>query len=139
MDGGRRFQLGAVTLICCALLGPSLTAADLAQESQLRAEGLWTGELQQSGKDQRIQVRLHRDGDLLTGTLNLIDQGARDLKLDAVSVTEDVLSFQVYALDGRFAGSFSSSGDEIRGTWTQASKSRPLRLFRARDPDRAKP
>ncbi len=73
-------------------------------ESQLRAEGLWTGELQQSGRDQRIQVRLHRDGDLLTGTLNLIDQGARDLKLDAVSVTEDVLSFQVYALDGRFAG-----------------------------------
>lgn len=139
MDGGKRFRWGAATLIGCALLEPSLTAAEAVQESELRAEGLWTGELQQSGKEQRIQVRLHRDGDALTGTLNLIAQGAKDLKLDAVSVTEDVLSFQVIALDGRFAGSFSSSGDEIRGTWTQASNSRPLRLFRTRDPVRAKP
>lgn len=139
MDGGKRFQWGAATLICCALLGSPLTAADVAQESQLRAEGVWSGEYQQAGKDQRIQLRLHRDGDRLTGTLSLIDQGASNLKLDAVSVTEDVLSFQVYAVDGRFAGSFSSSGDEIRGTWTQASKSGPLRLLRTRDPDRAKP
>jgi hypothetical protein len=122
----------SVLLWLVLLFGPGFTMAAAAEDPNdaPRAEGTWQGTLEFSGQRLRMAVRIHRGaGGVLTGTLDSIDQRATGLPLDAVSLTEDVLSFQVTQIGARYAGNFYGA-DTIRGVWTQGLNSVPLILQR---------
>ncbi len=85
----------------------------------------------------RVVVHIQRAaGGELTGTLDSIDQGARALPLDAITLIEDVLSFQLTQLGARYAGNFYGN-DTIRGVWSQGQNSLPLILRRNDAPNPA--
>jgi hypothetical protein len=94
-----------------------------------RAEGTWQGALELGGQRLRLIAHIRRGPDGLTGTLDSIDQQATGLPLDAVSLTEDVLSFQITQIGARYAGNFYGN-DTIRGVWSQGLNSLPLILRR---------
>jgi hypothetical protein len=95
-----------------------------------RAEGTWQGVLELSGQRLPLLVHIHRGADgVLVGTLDSIDQHVTAMPLDAISVTEDVLSFQVTQIGARYAGNFYGD-DTIRGIWSQGPNSLPLILRR---------
>jgi hypothetical protein len=125
-----------VTLLALAWLtggAPAFAAAADDAKDAPHAEGIWQGTLEFSGQRLRLVVRIRRGpGDTLSGTLDSIDQRATGLPLDAITVTEDVLSFQVTQIDGRYAGNFDGN-DTIRGIWSQGVNSLPLILRRNND------
>lgn len=130
-------KLWAGALVALALLPgaqPSIAAAAAATvDDEPHAVGTWQGVLEAGTQRLRLVVRIRRDASgALTGTLDSIDQGARGLPLDAITLVEDVLSFQLTQLGGRYAGNFYGN-DTIRGVWSQGQNLLPLILRRDAD------
>lgn len=104
-------------------------AADDARDAP-RAEGIWQGSLELAGQRLRLVVHMRRGpGDVLVGTLDSLDQRVVGLPLGAISLTEDVLSFQVSQIGARYAGNFNGD-DTIRGVWSQGPNAISLILRR---------
>jgi hypothetical protein len=120
-----------VTLLALAWLVAMDSAVAAEDADTPRAEGTWRGTLEFSGQRLRLVAHIRRapDGTLI-GTLDSIDQRATGLPLDAVSLIEDVLSFQIAQIGARYAGNFYGE-DSIHGVWTQGLDSLPLVLTRA--------
>jgi pimeloyl-ACP methyl ester carboxylesterase len=94
-----------------------------------RVAGVWQGTLTAPTARLRLVVKLREEGGALTGTMDSIDQGARDMPLDAVRLEGSRLTFELRAVGGRYEGELAESGDEIVGTWSQGG-SLPLTLKR---------
>jgi hypothetical protein len=118
------------TLLALAWLVAMDCAVAAEDADAPRAEGTWQGTLEFPGQRLRLVAHLRRapDGTLI-GTLDSIDQRATGLPLDAVSLIEDVLSFQIAQIGARYAGNFYGE-DSIHGVWTQGLNSVPLVLTR---------
>jgi pimeloyl-ACP methyl ester carboxylesterase len=114
--------------IAAALL--ALAAHAVAQEPAQIA-GVWQGALElPTGARLRLVVKLREEGGALTGTMDSVDQGARDLPIDSVQLTNRRLLFTMGAIGGRYEGELAASGDELVGTWSQGGGSLPLTLRR---------
>jgi hypothetical protein len=123
-----RFLL-AMLLACLV----PLPRASAAEEERLQPDpvGTWRGELAGStgdGKSLQVVLRLRQDASGIIATIDGLGRELRNLKIESLSLIEDVLSFQVPQVQGRFAGNVY--GDSIRGTWSQGDESRPLIFFR---------
>ena len=117
-----------LAMVCLAAVDGVAVAGDA--DDAPRAAGTWRGTLDFSGQRLRLVVHIHRAPDgALTGTLDSIDQRATGLSLDAISLVEDVLSFQVAQIGARYAGNFHGD-DSIHGTWSQGLDALPLILRR---------
>jgi hypothetical protein len=94
--------------------------------------GSWRGELEQGDGLRAIALQLvlyiRQGADGYSGTLDGLGPELRNLKIEGMVLVEDVLSFQVPQVDGRFAGNFY--GDSLRGTWSRGEQSWPLIFFR---------
>jgi pimeloyl-ACP methyl ester carboxylesterase len=114
--------------LAAALL--ALAAHVFAQEPAQIA-GIWQGALElPTGARLRLVVKLRQEGGALTGTLDSVDQGARDLPIDSVQLDNRRLLFTMSAIGGRYEGALATSGDELVGTWSQGGGSLPLTLRR---------
>ena len=122
--------LHATLLALVWLVAVAGAAAAADADDAPRAEGTWRGKLEYSGQHLRLVVHIRRGPDgTLAGRLDSIDQRATGLPLDAISLTEDVLSFQIAQIGARYAGNFHGE-DSIHGTWSQGSNTLPLILRR---------
>jgi pimeloyl-ACP methyl ester carboxylesterase len=93
--------------------------------------GIWQGALElPTGARLRLVVNLREEGGALTGTMDSVDQGARDLPIDSIQLTNRRLLFTMSAIGGRYEGELAASGDELVGTWSQGGGSLPLTLRR---------
>ena len=111
-----------------------LLGAVAAQDRALDPEpiGTWRGELAQAegagARSLHLVLHIRQHADEFSGTLDGFGPELRNLKLESLVLVEDVLSFQVPQVDGRFAGNFY--GDSLRGTWTRGEESWSLIFFR---------
>lgn len=114
-----------------AALAAVAAAPAIAQEGAAsRVAGVWQGTLTAPTARLRLVVKLRDEGGALTGTMDSIDQGARDLPLDTVRYDSGRLTFDLRAVGGRYEGDLGESGDEIAGTWSQGGGNLPLVLHR---------
>jgi hypothetical protein len=93
--------------------------------------GIWRGELDRgdhAGKPLLVVLRLRSSAEGYAATIEGFGLDAGNSRVQNLSLIEDVLSFQVPQVQGRFAGNVY--GDSIRGTWSQGDESRPLIFFR---------
>jgi hypothetical protein len=140
LPGAYAYQMRLATL--AMLLVPLLTLGALGQaaEGSTAAEsvnplGVWRGELQRKSESRVaplqivLRVRKGTDGQL-TATLDGLGRNLRNLVVENLILIEDVLSFQIMQVQGRFAGNFSPVGDSLRGRWSEGDESWPLILFR---------
>jgi pimeloyl-ACP methyl ester carboxylesterase len=111
-------------------LGFIVWASALAAQEAAGPETVWEGAIKlNAGLEVRIVLHVVDAGEGgLRATFDSPDQGAKGLKLDAVSVKPDSLSFTMKALAIEFTGKRSGDGNEAVGQWTQGGVSLPLTL-----------
>lgn len=117
-----------------AILGMSilpLAAQVEAPPTNKSIEGVWQGKLSVSGIELRLVVKINKKPDgALAGTLDSIDQGAKDIPLDTVAFSNGTLRIELKSIGGVYEGTLNSAGTELTGTWTQGPNSLPLVLKR---------
>ncbi len=123
----RRF----LALLLPALL-PSLgalAAEDLGPPNPL---GTWRAELERSTgpgvRPQSLVLRVRQGKDGLGATLEGLGTKPHGVAVANLILVEDVLSFQVPEVAGRFAGNIY--GDSVRGIWSEGEQSWPLIFYR---------
>jgi hypothetical protein len=93
--------------------------------------GDWSGTLEISGVKLRLLFKIRKTAeDYLAGTLDSLDQGARDIPVGNISFKEDKLHLEVKLISGLYEGTIDASGNKIDGTWSQGKQSSPLTLTR---------
>jgi pimeloyl-ACP methyl ester carboxylesterase len=108
-----------------------LFAAYAHAQQPVQIAGIWQGALElPTGARLRLVVKLREEGGALTGTMDSVDQGARDLRIDSVQLEDRRLRFTMNAIGGRYEGELAASGDELVGAWSQGVNSLPLTLRR---------
>jgi pimeloyl-ACP methyl ester carboxylesterase len=103
------------------------------REAELRLESVWRGTLKTGMADLRLQLRIYRAPDgTLSGKLDSIDQGARNLEIAKIRVTSDRLSFDMTMPPASYEGDFNADQTEITGRWHQGGATLPL-VFKKSD------
>lgn len=118
-----RFLAYALLLVLVLLPDARLLAADEPPEPP-DPVGTWRGEL----KPLQLVLRIRQENGGYTATIDGFGAGQRNLKVENLILVEDVVSFQVPLVEGRFAGNVY--GDSIRGIWSRGEESRTLIFFR---------
>jgi hypothetical protein len=103
-------------------------AASAAEKSPV---GDWSGTLETSGVKLRLLFKIHKTPEnYLAGSLDSLDQGARDIPVENITFKEDKLHLEVKLIRGVYEGTIDTSGNKISGTWFQGKESSPLNLAR---------
>ncbi len=98
--------------------------------------GDWQGALNAGGVTLHLVLHLHTDAaGALTGTLDSIDQGAKDIPVTKAELKDGKLTLDLDLIHGHFVGTVNASTSEINGAWTQYN-TLPLTFHRA-DPHAA--
>ncbi len=93
------------------------------------AAGDWTGVVTTPAAALHVAVHIHATGaGGYTGTVDSPDQGAFDVPLAKVVVSEGRLSFDVPATHGSYAGQWDAGAHQWKGVLTQAGAALPLNL-----------
>jgi len=91
--------------------------------------GSWNGTLDAGSIKLRVVFKISKDaGGGLTAKMDSIDQGARNIPVDTVTVKGNVLHMEVKAVHGVYEGTLDATGRKAAGEWTQGSNSLPLTL-----------
>jgi uncharacterized protein len=128
--GGWRPQAGVRNWRAVAVALLLLVAGSASKVRAQTVAGDWQGTLRAAGASLRIAVHIAADPDgKFKGTLDSLDQGARGIPLNAITVTDRRLTFTVPVVAGSFTGTLSDDGNTIEGSWSQGA-SLPLVLTR---------
>ncbi|CAG0980835.1 partial Esterase EstD, partial [Anaerolineae bacterium] len=116
------------------LLVAVLLVAVTVTRGQTGPAGRWEGPIRLPGMDLGVIVHLDRQGDSLSGTIDIPMQMARGLRLQDVGSSGAMVHFALKAGPGlaNFVGTLA--GDSISGIFTQASMRCPFVLRRAVPP-----
>ncbi len=105
-----------------------------AAETPKGAEGTWVGTLKVGAIELRLVVRIAKDGKgALQGTMDSVDQGAKGIPIETISVKDRKVDLELKKIGGKFSGELSKDDTEIKGEWSQGGGSLPLTLKRSKD------
>jgi uncharacterized protein len=90
--------------------------------------GNWQGTLDAGGTKLRLLFRITKASGGWTATMDSVDQGARGIPVETVSLKDKTLRLEVAAVNGGYAGTFDAAGTKATGQWTQSGQSLPLIL-----------
>jgi hypothetical protein len=116
-----------------ALLAALLTFSTVAfgAASTNSSIGNWLGTLDTGSAKLRLMFRITQTSSgALTAKLDSLDQGARDIPVNSITVKDKALRLEVKAVQGVYDGTLDEAGKKITGTWQQAGHSLPLTLGR---------
>src|SRR2546429_566736 len=73
--------------------------------------GAWQGSLKVSLTELRLVLKVSKSGEgKLTGTMDSIDQGARDIPIDTIDYKEDTVHLELKKIGGTYDGKISEKG-----------------------------
>ena len=114
-----------------------LSPAELDQNKKTAAKigGNWEGALEVGAVKLRLvfKVSLSPEGSL-SGTLDSIDQGAKDIPISGIVFTNTSVKLEVKLVGGVFDGELARDGASMSGQWKQGGQSLPLKLTRTGKP-----
>ncbi len=116
----------------CLIMFYLLAARSLAEAVETKSPvGDWSGTLQVGQIKLRLLFKIRKTPEgALTGTLDSLDQGAKDILIDDVSLKENKLRLEVKLIQGVFEGALDESGNKVSGSWKQTEQPLPLTLVR---------
>jgi pimeloyl-ACP methyl ester carboxylesterase len=121
----------AALLLCVA------AAAALAGSAQDKAPankgiaGIWQGTLKLGAVELRVVIKVpEKKTGKMAGTLDSPDQGAKDIPVDTVELTDGKVKVVVKAVNATFEGKANKDLTEIVGEWKQGPGKLPLTLKR---------
>lgn len=96
-------------------------------------DGAWQGGIDIGQNSLRMIFHIVNTEDGLMATLDVPDQGAKDVPVTTVTRDGPALKLEMKGLGGGFEGKISPDLSTIDGTWTQVGNSLPLVLKRVND------
>jgi fermentation-respiration switch protein FrsA (DUF1100 family) len=123
-------------------------AADDKPAPAKGVDGYWLGTLHAGAIDLRIGFAItKKDDGTLTGVMDSIDQGARNLALDSAAFADGALTLKLAKAKMTYTGRLQPGGDEIRGELDQGIKipldlkrqDKPFELVRPQTPKKPYP
>ena len=109
------------------LIGSLMCAAAWAAPADFAGD--WAGTLD-VGMKLRIVVHLTASDGAWSGTMDSVDQSAKGIPIETVTVQDSSLTLDLPAIKGRYQGTLSDDGTQITGTWSQAGGTWPLNFTR---------
>jgi hypothetical protein len=111
-----------------------LSSADLAASKQAaqKLAGVWNGTLAAGAVNLRLKVKItNTSSGAATGTMESVDQGAKDIPLSAITCKEGAVRFEVRGIGSYYDGTLSADGVVLTGQWHQSGQALPLEFKRA--------
>ncbi|MGI8898237.1 MAG: alpha/beta hydrolase family protein [Pyrinomonadaceae bacterium] len=94
-------------------------------------QGIWQGTLEAGGTKLRLILKVAKSADdTFTATLDIPDQGATGVPVDAVTVKDATVRFEFKSLGAVYEGLINKEGTAITGHWNQSAMTVPLTLNR---------
>ena len=98
-------------------------------------EGRWEGALDVGAMKLRLALKVTKAADGgFAAKLDSLDQGANDLQVDAISLREGSVHFEMKRLQVVFDGTLNKENSEIAGQFKQGGATNPLTLKRVAKP-----
>jgi len=95
--------------------------------------GYWKGTLAIEKVTLRLLFKINKTPEgRLVAKLDSLDQGARDLPVDKVTVKENAVQLDLDFLKGVYVGVLDAKGNKMVGKWQQSGQSYPLTLERGK-------
>jgi hypothetical protein len=121
-------------LLLCSLAWLAL-ALPAGAASGPNIAGNWLGTLEVQQVKLRILFKIQpAPAGQWTATMDSLDQGARDLPVDSVKLTNNTVRLVSEMLKGTFVGTLDKSEQKISGRWTQGTSTVPLLLEKTKGP-----
>jgi hypothetical protein len=111
-----------------------LSPADLAASKQAaqKLTGIWNGTLAAGAASFRLKVTIAKTAaGAATGTIESVDQGAKDIPLSAITCQEGAVHFEARGIGAFYDGTLSPAGVVLSGQWHQSGQSLPLEFKKA--------
>src|SRR4030095_4247772 len=116
--------------VASTLFAPSI----LSLQAASRVEGNGRGALDVGAFKLRLVLKISKSGDgKLTATVDSLDQNAKDLVVDTITLQDGALNFEIKALAASYAGTLSKDGSQLSGKFTQGGAVFPLDFTRVTD------
>lgn len=97
-----------------------------AQDPTGTIEGNWLGTLDVGGVKMRLVLKVAKTTDGYTAKLDSIDQGAKDLPIDAISLEGNKLKFSAPQFSLSYEGTLDEKRGEVNGTLKQFAAATPF-------------
>lgn len=107
----------------------TLSPTDLAASKQAAEKlgGSWNGTLNTGVANLRLLVRISKAASgAATGTMDSLDQGAKDIPLSRITHQEGKVRFEVSGIGGIYEGTLATDGTTLSGQWHQGGQSMTL-------------
>ena len=101
----------------------------LGQNESGNLAGNWLTTLEFNGIKNRLVLKIQKAAAGYTAKFDSVDQGAKDLPVDSVSLNGNKMSFVAAQFGMTYEGTLNDKGDEITGTFKQGAGSTPM-IFR---------
>jgi len=125
-----------ILVVCLSSVSRISVASASAVSLQATAgvEGNWRGALDVGAFKLRLVLKISKAADgKLTATLDSLDQKAKDLVVDVITLQDNALNFEMKALSASYAGTLSKDGSQLSGKFTQGGAVFPLDFMRVTD------
>ena len=124
----------AISLLAATLFMSPAVAFSAAGTNDVT--GNWKGALDVGSVKLRIVFKISKSasGDL-TAKMDSLDQGARDMPVDTVTVKDKMIRLEVKAISGVFEGTLDAAETKATGEWKQGPQALPLTLARGQGAD----
>jgi hypothetical protein len=91
------------------------------------AAGVWDGTLAVGPNNFRLKVQIPKTAaGAATGTIESVDQGAKDIPLSAITCKEGAVHFEARGIGAFYDGTLSPAGVILTGQWHQSGQALPL-------------
>jgi hypothetical protein len=121
---------GAVEAAAPEKLSPEDLAAN--KQAAQKLAGVWNGTLAAGATNFRLKVRITKTAaGAATGTIQSLDQGAKDIPLSAITCKEGVVHFAARGIGAYYDGTLSPAGVMLNGQWHQSGQSFSLEFKKA--------
>lgn len=115
-----------------AASGPETLSPSELSASKKAAEklaGVWSGTLAVGAANLRLKVNISKTpAGAATGTMDSLDQGAKDIPLSAITLKGDVVRFDARGIGGSYEGALATDSAALTGKWHQGGQSMPMDL-----------
>jgi hypothetical protein len=110
-------------------------AEKVAAPAERKYESFWEGTLETSGGNLRIVLKIYKNADgKLCAVADSPDQGAKDLPITTVTLTEDALNFEATDIGAVYTGKIDKATMTAKGKFTQGGMEFDLNMKKVDKP-----
>lgn len=100
-----------------------------SQQAEKKYESLWEGKLKISSVSLRLVLKVFKNSDGSLGAfLDSPDQGANNIPVSTITLSEDSLKFAIQTIGGSYIGEIIKDSAVVKGTFKQGGMVLPLDL-----------